>query len=197
RRAAERLSVVPLARVVASPLERTLATAEALVAGRPDLAIETDDALLECDYGSWTGRPLAELAAEPLWKVVQATPSQVVFPGGESMTAMSDRVVAAVRRHDAEVAEEHGKDAVWVVVSHGDLIKAVLAHALDLPLDRFQRLHVDPASLSIVRFDGDASSVLAVNTHAGDLSWLAKAPSAGTPAVGGGAGPEPATRKGA
>jgi len=130
---------------------------------------------------------------------VQTQPSAAVFPGGEAMTAMQARAVAAVRRRDAAFEAEHGPGAVWVAVSHGDIIKAVLADALGMHLDLFQRLHVDPASVSIIRYTATRPFVLASNTHAGDLSWLAPAKKGRSrraarddAAVGGGAGPSPA-----
>ncbi|HEY1116117.1 MAG TPA: histidine phosphatase family protein, partial [Acidimicrobiales bacterium] len=103
----------------------------------------------------------------------------------------------AVRRHDAALEAEHGPGAVWVAVSHGDIIKSVLADALGMHLDLFQRLHVDPASISVIRYTGTRPYVLATNTHAGDLSWLApakpntrrRAARSVDAAVGGGAGP--------
>lgn len=197
----ERLAAVPLVAVVSSPLERCKQTAAAVAAaqqGRP--ARLTDKGLTECDYGEWQGRTLAALAREPLWKTVQTQPSAAVFPGGESLTAMQARAVAAVRRRDAVIEAEHGAGAVWVAVSHGDIIKAVLADALGMHLDLFQRLHVDPGSVSIIRYTSTRPFVLASNTHAGDLSWLAPPPAkrrrsrkaAADAAVGGGAGPSPA-----
>ena len=80
-----------------------------------------------------------------MWKTVQAHPSAAVFPDGESMADMSARAVATVRRWDAAVEAEHGPDAAWVAVSHGDVIKAILADALGIHLDAFQRIVVDPA----------------------------------------------------
>jgi probable phosphomutase (TIGR03848 family) len=200
-RTAERLAAVPLSAVVSSPLERCKQTAQVVLraqrrAGR-DLRMLTDKGLTECDYGDWQGRPLKELAKEPLWKVVQAQPSAATFPGGESLGAMQARVVDAVRRRDAAVEKEHGPGAVWAAVSHGDLVKALLADALGMHLDLFQRLHVDPASISIVRYTAARPFVLATNTHDGDLAWLAPplkkgrrrtVPSSDA-AVGGGSGP--------
>ncbi|HEY0904475.1 MAG TPA: histidine phosphatase family protein [Marmoricola sp.] len=200
-RAGERLAGVPLAGIVSSPLERCRQTAKAIVAARPEpLRIATDRGLTECDYGAWQGRALKDLAKEKLWSLVQTQPSAAVFPDGESMSAMQARAVAAVRRHDAALEAEHGPGAVWVAVSHGDIIKSVLADALGMHLDLFQRLHVDPASISVVRYTGTRPYVLATNTHAGDLSWLAPAKPGSSgkrpratrtvdAAVGGGAGP--------
>ena len=198
-KAAARLAAVPLAAVVSSPLERCRQTARAIARAQAgDVRVATDRGLTECDYGDWQGRPLKDLAKEPLWKTVQAQPSAAHFPGGESMAAMQARVVDAVRRRDAEIEREHGPGAVWVAVSHGDLVKAVLADALGMHLDLFQRINVDPASVSIVRYTASRPFVLATNTHDGDLSWLVPPPKKGRArkragasdaVVGGGAGP--------
>ena len=107
---------------------------------------------------------------------MQTQPSAAAFPDGESMAAMQARAVSAVRRLDALYEAEHGPGAVWVAVSHGDIIKSVLADALGMHLDLFQRIQVDPASVSIVRYTGTRPYVLATNTHAGDLSWLKPPP---------------------
>lgn len=197
-RAAARLAAVPLAAVVTSPMERCRQTARPIVAAQPGRPrARTDRGLSECDYGEWQGRTLKELAKEPLWRTVQTQPSAARFPGGESLPDMQARATAAVRRHDAAIEAEHGVDAVWVAVSHGDIIKSVLADALGMHLDLFQRLHVDPGSLSIVRYTDTRPYVLASNSHDGDLSWLAPAPRsharrtrrAADAQVGGGAGP--------
>jgi probable phosphomutase (TIGR03848 family) len=176
---AERLAAVPLAAVVTSPLQRCQETVAELItvpgpkgATRPVPLV--DDRLGEARYGDWTGRPLKELAKEPLWRVVQAHPSAVTFPGehGESMLAMQLRAVEAVRQHDAAVASEHGEDAVWAAVSHGDIIKSLLADALGMHLDAFQRIVVDPCSVSIVRYTPLRPFALRINDTGGDLSAL-------------------------
>ncbi|MFC8303622.1 MSMEG_4193 family putative phosphomutase [Specibacter sp. NPDC057265] len=184
-----RLAAVPLAGVVSSPLERCRQTAQFILdrqSGTPHAPLDPD--LTECDYGQWQGRLLNELMTEALWPAVQSQPSAVVFPGGESLAAMAARSVAAVRRHDAAFEAEHGPGAVWVAVSHGDIIKSVLADALGMHLDLFQRINVGPASISIVRYGAGRPSVHASNTDAGDLSWLANGIQAGDAPVGGGAG---------
>lgn len=189
-RTGERLGAVPLVAVVSSPLERCRQTAQAVLdhqAGSPEAPV--DDGITECDYGDWQGRSLSDLASEDLWSVVQNQPSAATFPGGESLGSMQARAVAAVRRHDAAIEAEHGPGAVWVAVSHGDIIKAVLADALGMHLDLFQRLHVNPASASIVSYAPTRPHVIAMNTDAGDLRWLAAAPPAEDAPVGGGAGP--------
>jgi len=198
QRAAARIAAVPLATIVSSPLERCRQTAKLLTAALVDAPrIVTERGITECDYGEWQGRSLRELAKEPLWKIVQGQPSAAAFPGGESMATMQARSVAAIRRHDQLVQAEHGFGAVWVAVSHGDIIKSVLADALGMHLDLFQRLNVDPASVSIIRYTESRPYVIATNTHEGDLSWLAPKPAkkgrsrkvSADAVVGGGAGP--------
>ncbi len=148
-----RIAALPLQRIVSSPLERCRETAAAIAAQQPTTPrVRSDKRLNECDYGAWTGELLKALSKQPLWKVVQAHPSGVRFPEGESMPAMQARAVAAVREIDAEVEAEAGPDGLWVAVSHGDVIKSVLAEALGMHFDLFQRVVVDPASVSVIRF---------------------------------------------
>ena len=188
----ERLAKVPLAAIVSSPLERCRQTAEAIAAGR-ELTVQTDDRLGEARYGDWTGRTIKELVKEPLWKVVQQHPSAAVFPGsdGEGLAQTQARAVAAVRAWNAQL----GPDAVWLACSHGDVIKAILADAFGLHLDQFQRIVVDPASVSIVTYTETRPFVVRVNDVGGDLSVLVPAPKRGRrrttssdAVVGGGAG---------
>ncbi|WP_432540592.1 histidine phosphatase family protein [Kineococcus sp. SYSU DK002] len=179
---ARRLAPVPVADVVVSPLERCQETAQALCAvdgpTGPRPPLRTDERLGECRYGDWTGRALKDLAKEPLWRTVQAHPSAVVFPGpeGESLATVQHRAVEAVREHDARVQAEHGDDAVWVAVTHGDVIKAVLADALGMHLDLFQRISADPCSVSVVRYTPLRPFVLRVNDSGGDLAGFAPQP---------------------
>ncbi|MDR6987455.1 putative phosphomutase (TIGR03848 family) [Paenarthrobacter nitroguajacolicus] len=186
---ADRLAPVPLVGVVSSPLERCRQTAQ-LILDRQGITpyAPVDHDLTECDYGHWQGRTLSDLATEELWPVVQTQPSAVVFPGGESMAAMQARAVGAIRRHDAAFEAEHGPGAVWVAVSHGDIIKSILADALGMHLDMFQRITVGPASVSIVRYGAQRPTVYATNTDAGGLTWLSNGIASGDAPVGGGAG---------
>jgi len=189
-----RLADLPLVRMVSSPLARcrqTLAAIAAAHSASPESL--TDAGLTECGYGTWTGRPLKSLAKDPLWKTVQNQPSAVTFPDGESMQQMQARAVSAVRRHDAEVEQAHGPDALWVAVSHGDVLKSVLADALGLHLDLFQRIVVDPGSLSVVRYTPGRPFVQHLNDRGSDLSGLRppkrrRRRARGDAAVGGGAG---------
>jgi probable phosphomutase (TIGR03848 family) len=192
RAVGERLANVPLAAVVSSPLERCRQTADAVVAGR-ELEVQTDERLGEARYGDWTGRTIKELVKEPLWKVVQQHPSAAVFPGpeGEGLAQTQARAVAAVREWNAKL----GPDAVWLACSHGDVIKAIVADALGLHLDQFQRIVVDPASVSVISYTETRPFVVRVNDTGGDLSGLIPPPSrkrrrrpSSDAVVGGGAG---------
>ncbi|MEU1424920.1 histidine phosphatase family protein [Kitasatospora sp. NPDC005751] len=176
---AGRLAAIPVAQVVSSPLERCRQTVEPLLAVRPELgAAAEDERLGECHYGDWTGRPLSELAKEPLWRTVQDHAAAAAFPGGESLRELSHRTVDAVREWNAKVAAEHGEDAVWVACSHGDVIKAVVADALGLHLDHFQRISVEPCSVTAIRYTPQRPFVLRMG-DTGDLSSLAPKPGAG------------------
>lgn len=168
-----RLAPLPVSRLVSSPLARCRQTGSAVVAhqtGSPEEVIESR--ITECGYGSWTGRDLKSLAKHPLWKTVQRQPSAVTFPDGESLLEMQARAVSGIRHHDADVDGAHGPDALWVAVSHGDVIKAVLADALGLHLDLFQRIVVEPGSVSVVRFTPGRPFVVHLNDHGSDLSGL-------------------------
>ncbi|MEV6346382.1 MSMEG_4193 family putative phosphomutase [Actinoplanes sp. NPDC051851] len=190
-RVGERLRDLPLAEVVSSPLVRCRQTLELAL---PDTKPELDEGLIECGYGDWEGRPLRELAKDPLWPVVQQHPSAVTFPNGEAMAAMSARAVAAVRAWDAKVTAEHGAHAIWLACSHGDVIKAIVADALGLHLDQFQRIVADPASITVIRFTPTRPFLVRVN-ETGELGSLVPPDrEAGDPAaesdaaVGGGSG---------
>lgn len=174
--AAERLAGAPVRAIVTSPLQRCRQTAAAVAGPHDGLAPTTHAGLVECGYGEWTGRSLAELAKEPLWRIVQDQPTAVRFPGGESMVEMAARAQQAIRDLDREIGQLHGPQAVWVAVSHGDVIKAILADALGMHLDHFQRILVDPASISVVRLTDSRPYVACVNTTAGDLAALLTPP---------------------
>jgi probable phosphomutase (TIGR03848 family) len=185
RALAERLGVVPLTAVVTSPLERTRQTADLMLEGRGSaVTVHVDERVGECRYGDWTGGSLKTLAKEPMWRVVQAHPSAAVFPGpeGESMAHMQHRAVTAVR----EWNEQLGADAVYAVVSHGDVIKAILADALGMHLDQFQRLRVDPCSVSIVDYTPLRPFVARTNDVGGSLAGLVPAPRKGRKRAAGG-----------
>lgn len=196
-----RLLPVPLAAVVTSPLERTRETADHLLAGRdPVPPLHVDERVGECRYGDWTNRELKTLAKEPLWKVVQSHPSAAVFPGpeGEGLADMSARAVAAVRDWNARLSAEHGPDVTYAVVSHGDVIKAIVADALGMHLDAFQRIAIDPCSVTVIRYTELRPFVLRQNDTGGDVSGLVPPPrkpgrkrrgSSSDAVVGGGAGP--------
>jgi probable phosphomutase (TIGR03848 family) len=191
---AARLAQVPLAAIVSSPLERCAQTAMAIASGQSasgqaaggqaaggqaasgqadagPMAVQIDDRLGECKYGDWTGQPLRKLTRDPLWRVVQSHPSAVRFPGpdGESMMAMQQRAVAAIR----EWNEKLGKDVSYLVCSHGDVIKAILADALGMHLDMSQRIQVDPCSLSVIRYTTLRPFVLRMNDAGADAAALA------------------------
>jgi probable phosphoglycerate mutase len=189
-----RLAPVPLDAIVTSPLERCAQTAAAIAVGRPEVPVHYDERVGECRYGDWTGKPLKRLAKEPLWRVVQQHPSGARFPGpdGESMLDMQHRAVSAVRDWNARL----GRDACYLICSHGDVIKAIVADALGLHLDQCQRIQADPCSLTVIRYTPLRPFLLRMNDTGGEVAGLIRrqAGPAGRRVesdgmVGGGAGP--------
>lgn len=191
RTVGERLADLPLAGIVSSPLDRTRQTAEAILQqhkrSKKGPVIHLDNGVGECHYGEWTGQEIKKLSKDPLWKVVQTHPSAVTFPGGESMTAMQQRATSAIRRWN----EHFGDSSIYAVVSHGDVIKAILADAVGTHLDLFQRIVVDPCSISVVSYTKDRPFVLRSNDSGTDLTFLRTKPKGrkrSDAVVGGGAG---------
>jgi probable phosphoglycerate mutase len=187
---AERLAPVAFDALVSSPLDRCLDTIGAIAEGRA-LEVTQDERLGECRYGDWTGKPLKELAKDPMWKVVQQHPSAAVFPNGEALRDTQARAVNAVRDWN----EKLGPEATWLACSHGDVIKAVVADAMGLHLDQFQRIVIDPCSVTIIRYTDTRPFVVRTNDTGGGVVDLLPPPrkrgrkkASSDAAVGGGAG---------
>jgi probable phosphoglycerate mutase len=154
---AQRLADYRLDAVYASPLERAQQTARYLAEPR-GLPVRTLEGLGEVRYGSWTGRELSALRHEPLWRTVQARPSLARFPDGESLAEMQARALAALEA----LRRDHPNEVV-AVVSHGDVIKALVAHYTGMHLDHFQRLAVATASLTVVRISDEGARLILFN----------------------------------
>ena len=184
---AERLKGVLIAKIHISPLERCHLTINPLlkkspVKMRPKIMITED--LSEVDYGKWTGKKLSSLYREKLWKVVQNRPSAMYFPGGEGLANVQVRAMRTV--HAA--AQETG---LQIIVSHGDVIKSIVAAVLGTHLDNFQKIVIDPASITVLDFDGTDFRILTLNNTSTPISELAKVAGKRRPAkalLGGGAG---------
>ena len=171
---AARLAAVPLDAIVTSPLERCRQTADAIAAARNShpVAVHTDERVAEVKYGDWTGKPLKRLARDPMWPAVQTHPSAVRFPGadGESMPDVQHRAVRAVRDWNARL----GAKAVYLICSHGDVIKSVVADSLGLHLDLFQRIQIDPCSLTVIRYTPLRPFLMRMNDTGGTVSSLVR-----------------------
>ncbi|MBC7463655.1 MAG: MSMEG_4193 family putative phosphomutase [Actinobacteria bacterium] len=147
------------------------------------LKMRTDNDLAEVDYGLWSGQKIKSLIKEPLWKVVQNSPSKVTFPQGESMIEMQERAMAALER----ALKIRGKGSV-VLVSHGDILKSIVAGVLNMPFDDFQRIVIDPASLSVLDFSSSRPRVLLLNDSHSPLRLGNTSLRGKQPLIGGGSG---------
>jgi probable phosphomutase (TIGR03848 family) len=141
-----------------SPLERARETAEPIARAR-HLAVRVERGLLEIDIGGWTGWSLKQAARRPEWPVIQRHPSGFRFPEGESFIEMQARITETL----AALVERH-RGGVVIAVSHGDPIKAAVAHALGTPLDLFQRIVIAPASVTVIAYGRESPAVLTVNS---------------------------------
>jgi probable phosphoglycerate mutase len=153
----QRLAKTELSAIVASPLERTMETAQA-IAQHHQLQIEPRPGILEVDYGKWTGQAIKKLAKKKKWPVIQFYPTGAGFPGGETMFEMQARMV---RDLNALVAEHPGETIA--VVGHADLIKAAVAHYLGVHFDLFQRIVISTASITTISFNPMGPRVVTVN----------------------------------
>ena len=188
---AARLASVPLDAIVTSPVQRCRETADAIAAARNGhpVAVTEDEQFAEVRYGDWTGKPLRRLVRDPLWRAVQAHPSAVRFPGadGEAMADVQHRAVRAIRDWNTRL----GRDAVYLICSHGDVIKSVIADCLGMHLDMFQRISADPCSLSVIRYTPLRPFLLRMNDTGGSVTGLIRPARAGRDSaavIGGGAG---------
>jgi broad specificity phosphatase PhoE len=154
---AERLAREKIAAIYASPLQRTRETAE-IVSARLSLSIEFRDDLLELDFGEWTGATFDAIRADPRWQAWSTQRSLAAIPGGESMRAVQQRIVAAM----IELNERHLHETI-VLASHGDVIRAALLYALGMPLDFYNRIEIGQGSISTIQIQSGGLRVLAVS----------------------------------
>jgi probable phosphomutase (TIGR03848 family) len=154
---AARLAHLPITAVYSSPLERCLETAAPL-ARQLNLEVQIDDDLREVEFGRWTGKSLDELQDEEQWRHFNSFRSGAPIPGGELMITVQARMVAALDR----LRHRHPDDHI-AVFSHGDVIKAAVAHYAGIHLDLFQRLEIDPASATIIEVADHGPTIVCVN----------------------------------
>ena len=166
---AARLAAVPkIAAIYSSPLERARETVAPLAKAR-GLTVRVERGLFEVDVGAWTGLSLKRAARRPEWAIVQRHASGFRFPGGESFVEMQARMASTLGR----LVERHRGQTI-VVASHADPLKTLVAHALGMPLDLFQRIVIAPASITAIAYRAEGLSVLTLNAMDGDLAPLVK-----------------------
>lgn len=171
---AKRLKEINFSLIRVSPMERCAQTIEPLLAqlskgsgAKPIIEVEND--LVEVDYGKWTGRKLAILSRDKAWKVVQNNPSAMYFPGGEGLLDVQARAMRAVNN----AANTPGRGPK-LLVSHGDVIKSIVASVLGAHLDHFQKIVIDPASITVLDFNGVDFRVLTLNSTTAPITAFLK-----------------------
>jgi probable phosphoglycerate mutase len=183
---AQRLGSFALKQIRVSPMGRCQETIAPWLQ-TPSMALKNslviDENLNEVDYGSWSGKKLAALSTHKLWKTVQNNPSAMYFPAGEGLAHMQQRAMSSV--HEAVASK--GKGAA-VLVSHGDVIKAIVASALGMHLDDFQRIVIDPASVTILDYASNNARIIMLNDTHTQISEILKAPHRRKNLLGGGSG---------
>lgn len=182
-RLAERLGRLTIAHVQVSPMDRCSETlAPWLAKYGKNVTVISEQNLIEVDYGKWSGKKLATLSRAKLWRKVQGQPSAVTFPGGESLAQMQVRAMSSVHNFFASDLE------LTFMVSHGDVIKAIVASSLGMHLDDFQRIVIDPASITILESNGGAIRLTRLNDSDSSVSELLQSKSKRGHLLGGGKG---------
>jgi probable phosphoglycerate mutase len=185
---AVRLGKFPVSSLRISPMERCFETISpwinsVVLPNYPKFQAELDPNLTEVDYGTWSGKKLTTLSKNKLWKIVQESPSRMYFPDGEGIARMQARAMTSV--HQAVSAKGKGSA---IIVSHGDVIKSIVASALGMHLDEFQRIVIDPASVSIIDFSTTNPRTLLLNDSRSVVTELLVEPKRSKNLLGGGAG---------
>jgi probable phosphoglycerate mutase len=184
---ATRLGLFPVSEVRVSPMERCAETIQPWLQMHEKKVVKpkviTDHGVNEVDYGLWSGKKLISLSRKREWKTVQESPSRMYFPEGEGIAAMQSRAMSTV--HDLAKLQSN---KVAMIISHGDVIKSILASALGMHLDEFQRIIVDPASVSIIEYSSVKPRVLLINDSRAVVTDLLIAPKRSKNLLGGGSG---------
>ena len=154
---AQHLRTIPLRAIYSSPLERCVETATPIAAGR-STGVRELPALMEVDYGAWSGRAFGQLHRTTLWKRLMQQPSSIRFPGGETLAEVQARCVAAME----EIAASHPR-AIVAVVAHADVIRLTLAHFAGVHIDLYQRITISPASVSALYLGDRVPRIVRVN----------------------------------
>ena len=179
-----RLGELKVKELRVSPLQRCIETIDPWVSTKSRIRRIEDHGITEVDYGKWSGRTLRSLSREKLWKIVQENPSRVFFPDGEGMANMQARAIESMHL----ALSSTGTGAV-VMVSHGDVIKALVAANLGMRLDDFQRIIIDPASVTLFDFSSKTPRLLLLNDSHSNIGDLGITPTKKRLLVGGGSGP--------
>lgn len=182
----ERIGASSFDEILVSPMERCSQTISPWLQSKYSKGVgqfRLEDNLNEVDYGLWSGKKLSKLSKDPLWKIIQSTPSKVHFPQGERIKAAQKRALVSINE-----AHSKKKSGTFLFVSHGDIIKSTVAALIGLPLDSFQNLIINPASLTVIDFDGSSGRLLSYNDTHSCIAPLISTKKVGKSLIGGGSG---------
>jgi probable phosphomutase (TIGR03848 family) len=159
---AKKLQDIEFKKIIVSPMERCQQTARIILAGlEKSIKPVIESGINECNYGDWSNKKLSVLRKKPLWKTVQEKPSLVQFPNGEKMEEMLLRTKSTI----LETASKLKPIDNLLVVSHGDPIRTFVADCLGIHLDNFQRITIDPCSISIIKVENNSVQVVSINNR--------------------------------
>jgi probable phosphoglycerate mutase len=185
---AKRLGDINPHQIRTSPMERCIETLNPwLKQSSPSKYLKPlpiiDEGLTEVDYGSWSGKKLSVLSRNKLWAVVQNTPSHMYFPNGEGIQQMQSRAL-----HSVHSSIDFKAKGALLIVSHGDVIKSIVASALGMHLDEFQRIIIDPASITVLEFSTTKPRILLLNDTRATVTDLLVSKKRSANLLGGGSG---------
>lgn len=180
-----RLGALSFKDIRSSPLERCSLTLNPWLVDQAvsPKRVSLDKGLTEVDYGDWTGKKISLLSLKKEWRVVQKTPSKMIFPQGESLVQVQKRA-----RKSVMTAVENAGNGVALIVSHGDVIKSIIADCLGLELDKFQKIVIDPASITVLDYNKSGFRLLHLNDSSTQFDYLSKNSRSIKTLVGGGSG---------
>ena len=158
QKAADYLGDFPIKAIYSSPIERALETAE-IINTNSGLEVTPVDFLREIHFGDLQGMGEKDLVDHPLWKRFNSLPADVYFPNGESVAEVRNRVAKGLEL----LSQQYAKEDQIICVAHSEVLRLAVCWVLDLPLDNFHRLTIDPACVSKIEITPERKRLRLLN----------------------------------